>query len=561
MKIVILEEVHMIKRMVSAVLAAVLLLTSFPARAWAAGGYTVSVQESRSVSNGGDVVITLDLSKSGDSAYNAYDVSVTYDASRLIYKSCTPADANARVAEGNGRIHIVGYGPEKQKSTPVAVLMFTAKAEGRAAVQVTSAKIDRSSNAVSHNAPEAAKSPSAATVTVLATYRVTLGEGLTADTLEATRGKDFTFKALDYGDYTYSITAKVDGETKPVTDHGNGSYTIPGSFVTGDITVESVRTPKGYKVTINGQDVTGEKTASYNLPYTFKLNRKTGYTYTVKVTIGGKAYTKYDLKNDTYTIPGTDITGDIVITVTKVRKSSGTGSRPSGGSTGTAAGKTQTVQFTGSGEGDASGPKTAQKGVDYTFRIRQAEGYRYEISVQIDGNTVTYIYDEEKDVYTIPGAAVTGNIDIVVTKTVVPLVTEYITLDERSIYLILVTGKIPEGQVPKFDGQSMYHSSIYPGYSWLLESAENEETVRSMAEEKIAVAGGTSEASADYSGNVNRSAELDINDAQLVYDMYGARFGLPDLPVPEFLGADVNGDCRVNILDVEWILNKIRTKE
>ena len=152
----------MVKRILSALLAAVLLVGAFPVSARAAGGYTVSIQESRSVSNGRDVMITLDLSKSGDSAYNAYDVSVTYDASRLIYKACTAADTNAKIEQSSGKIHIVGYGPEKQKSKPVAVLIFTAKAEGRASVQVTSAKIDRSSNAVTHNAPEAAKSPSAA---------------------------------------------------------------------------------------------------------------------------------------------------------------------------------------------------------------------------------------------------------------------------------------------------------------------------------------------------------------------------------------------------------------
>lgn len=551
----------MMKRMISAALAALLLLTALPISVRAAGGYTVSVRESKSVSNGSDVVITLDLSKSGETAYNAYDVSIAYDASRLTFKECTPADANARVEHTNGKIHIVGYGPEKQKTKPVAVFIFNAKAEGRASVQVTSAKIDRSSNAVSHNAPEAAKSPSAATITVLATYKVTLGEGLTADTLEAARGQDFTFKAQDYEDYVYTITARVDGKPVTVTDNKNGSYTIAGKFVTGEITVEAARSPKSYKVTITGQDVTGEKTAAYNKPYTFSLNRKTGFNYTVKVTIGGKAYTKYTLKNNTYTIPGTDITGDIVITVTKVKKNSGTGTKPSGSNTGAAANKGMSVQFTGSGEADVSGSKTAKKGTDYTFKIKQEEGYRYEVSVQIDGNTVTYTYDAEKDEYTIPGDAVTGNIDIVVTKFVVPIVTEYITLDGQSIYLILVVGKVPEGQVPKFDGQSMYRSEIYPGYTWLVQTSDSEEAVRLLAEEKITIADGKTEASAEYSGNVNRSTELDINDAQLAYDMYSAVYELEDVPVLEFLGADVNGDCRVNILDAEWILNRIRIQE
>lgn len=550
----------MIKRIVSTVVAVFVLMTVLPASAGAVGGYTVSVKESRSVSNGSDVVITLDLSKSADSSYNAYDISVSYDASRLSYKSCTAADSNARVEQSDGKLHIVGYGPEKEKSQPAAVLMFTSKGEGRASIQVTSAKIDRSSNAISHNAPEAAKSPSAATITVLATYQVTLGDGLVADTLEAARGQDYTFRAQDYEDFLYTITATVDGEPVSVTDHKDGTYTIPGKFVTGDLTVTSVRSPKTFPVTINGQDVTGEKTASYNVPYSFQLNRKTGYNYTVKVTIDGKAYTRFTLENDKYTIPGTDITGEIVITVTKVKKSSGTSTSPSG-STGTAAGTSFPVAFTGCGGADASGNKSVKKGNDYSFRIKQEEGYRYEVSVQIDGKTVAHTYDAEKDTYTIPGNAVTGNIDIVVTKIVVPVVREYITLDEQSIYLILVTGKVPAGQVPKFDGQSMYRSDVYPGYTWLLQTSESEEAVRLMAEENLTIAEGKTEASADYSGNVNRSTELDINDAQLVYDMYTALYRLEELPVLEFLGADVNGDGCVNVLDVEWILNALRAND
>ena len=558
------EERTMKKRILSAVLV-VLLFLLLPQPVMAAGSYTIGVKASSTISVGSDIAVTLDLSKSTAEAYNAYDVCLTYDAARLTYKACSlPAD---QVIQTPGSIRLVGYGVRKEKTTALAVLTFTAKAEGTANVQVDWARIDRSSNAIHHNAPQAAYDRKAAVITVRKTYPVTLGDGLTADSLEAVKGQNYTFRATDYDNYAYTVTARIGNQKITVTDHKNGTYTIGKEQITGNITVEAVRTPKTYTVTFTGQDVAGERTAAYNTDYTFSLSRKSGYDYTVKVTIGGKAYSKYDLREDAYTIPGTDITGNIAVTVTKTQKST-SGGTTSGSTTSqnnttnkTDSATTLKVEFAGSGNEDVTGSKTATRGKAYTFRLNKEDGYRYDVSVQIEGKTAEYTYDAEKYIYTVPAASVTGNITVVVAKTVAVEITEYITLDEQSIYLLLVRGTVKAGQVPKFDGQSMYRSDLYPGYTWLIQSAEGEESVRKLAEEKIIIAEGNAEAMADHSGNVDRIGEIDINDAQLAYGMYSAQYQLGAVPSMEFLGADVNGDRYVNILDVQRILNGIRVRE
>ena len=49
-------------------------------------------------------------------------------------------------------------------------------------------------------------------------------------------------------------------------DNGDGTYTIPGSEINGNITVKANRNPKTYKVTFKGEDLSGENSAPYNTP-------------------------------------------------------------------------------------------------------------------------------------------------------------------------------------------------------------------------------------------------------------------------------------------------------
>ena len=58
-------------------------------------------------------------------------------------------------------------------------------------------------------------------------------------------GQDFTFTITKDADYEYTVSAKYteSGETVPVTDNGNGTYTIAGKYINGDdisITVSKI---------------------------------------------------------------------------------------------------------------------------------------------------------------------------------------------------------------------------------------------------------------------------------------------------------------------------------
>ena len=63
----------------------------------------------------------------------------------------------------------------------------------------------------------------------------------------------------------------------------------------------------------------------------------------------------------------------------------------------------------------------------------------------------------------------------------------------------------------------------------------------------------------DYTGDVNGTKVIDVNDAQLTYDMYNAKYESFDaVTMPKFLNADVNGDKTVNVSDATAIVNLIK---
>ena len=263
--------------------------------------------------------------------------------------------------------------------------------------------------------------------------------------------------------------------------------------------------------------------------------------YTVKVTIGGEEYTGYDLVDDTYTIPGTDITGNIKIKVTKTEDDSNKAE----------------VTFAGAGAKDGSGQKKTLKGVEYPFTIKRKKGYTYSVTVYVEGKRTSYDYDYELDTYYILADNVTGNITIVIGKVPTVEAVEYITLDEQSMFLILYNGIINEGQVPRYDGRSMYWSDSYNAYVWLVTSNVSEKKVKKEAEGKITVTEGTTAGSVDYSGNVNMTLRTDLADAELVLEMYEGKHSLDFMEMQKLLSADIHQDRKVNVRDVMAIQKNI----
>ena len=502
-------------------------------------GYSVAASGDAGINVGEDATVALNVTHKDGNAYNAYYFEVSYDTSVLTYKSADVQDVV--VDEAAGTLKIAGYGANKDSGTAAATLTFTGKAVGAGKVTITKANVDAKANANAQDAPAANIDETTATATItVGGYSVTLPEGFSG-AASAAAGTDYTFKANgdDYG--CYDVTATMGGETTTVTNNGDGSFTIKN--VTGEIVVTA--TPKTYAVTVTGTgaaDVSeNAATASYKTDYTFKLTKADGYNYTVTVTAGGNTVTATATTEGVYTISGADIKGELIITVEKTAIVI----------------PTTTITITGDTD-DVQGGLilTAKNGEDTTFKINKKDGYTYtvkagdtELTVGADGTV------------TIPGSLLTGApLTVTVTKTAVnPYsveVYEYVKLDGQSIWLVVAKSD----SVLAYGADTMFSSEKYGGYCWLVISAENADTVKTEAIAAVKAGSGTA-AAVVYTGDVNATGKVDVNDAQLVYNIYNTEYASFDaLSRAKFLAADVNGDHTVTVLDAAAVVNTVLGK-
>ena len=496
--------------------------------------YTVSMPEDTSVIVGETVSIPVNVGHSSneDATYNAFDMQFSYDSS--ILELTSTVIEGLTIEPGEGTVRVQGFGDDRNVGEAPFSLLFKAKAAGTAEVILTSAKVDLSDNAVSGDAPDATIIDDRTEITVTG-YCVTLPEGFVG-AATAVPGEDYTFsEPVDYYDYTVSVT--VGGEAVTVTDNGDGSYTIPAASVTGNIVVTATKEGKIFNVTL-GEDMTGAATAQYMSNYTATLNKVEGFTYEVGVTVGGEVYAGYSVSEGVYTIPGEDIIGDIVFNVTKTEIPV----------------QEFTVTFEGNGAGDASGEATVEEGSDYTFTVNKVEGYTYTISATMDGQGVEVVESETH--YTI--ANVTGNLVITVEKEadLIVEVNSYVELDAKTVFLVTATGTLGEGEAYAYDGNAMFYSEVYEAWCYL--TIEEGEFNADAAKEKIA-ATQTSFITLSATNDVNMSGLVDINDAQLVYDIYNGKYqDFTVVVMQKFLYADVNADKIVNVTDAAAVVAAIQ---
>lgn len=505
---------------------------------------TVTPAYSAAVSGGGEIMVNNDATVSitvangAEPSFNAYQFTLTYDPNVVTYKSVS--DTEATVKNENSTLTITGYGAAKACGKPITVT-FTGKASGTAAVTLTEAFVDKGTNAVDKDTPAAIISTPSTTITVNGSYTVSLPDWFTgADTV--TPGADYTFTAKDtHYDYTFTGST-MGGNAVTVIDNGDGSFTV--SNVTGNLVICSDRTPKTYTVTVTGNgaaDATAAAMAAYATNYTFTLNKDANYDYTVAVTIGDQSCTPALAADGTYTIPGTSITGNIVINVTKMVKIP----------------ENTTVNFVGSGSDDVAGgtSQTATNGTDFTFKINKKAGYNY--TVKLDGEILTANADGS---YTILAAKLTGTeLTVTVTKTAAWTVDvkTYVQLNRKNVFLITVSGNVEAGKAFAYDGNVMFTSQKYDAAAYLIISADSLNDVKAAAQNKISTVFAAAEA-ISYSGDVNGTNKVDVNDAQLVYDIYNAQYGdFTTVSMLKFLRADVNGDKTVDVKDATAIISSV----
>lgn len=504
-------------------------------------GYSVSAVGDASINVGDDTTVALNVTHKDGNAYNAYYFEVSYDPGVLTYKSENVQDQNVVVDETTGTLKIAGYGANKDSGTAAATLTFTGKAAGTGKVTITKANVDVKAHADAQDAPAANIDETTAAATIIVGgYSVTLPEGFSG-AASAAAGMDYTFNAKgdDYG--CYDVTATMGGKPTTVTNNDDGSFTIQN--VTGGIVVTA--TPKTYTVTVTGTGA-GEVSenaakATYKTNYTFKLTKAEGYNYTVTVTAGGNTVTATATTEGVYTISGADIKGELIITVEKTAIVI----------------PTTTITITGDTD-DVQGGLilTAKNGEDTTFKINKKDGYTYtvkagdtELTVGADGTV------------TIPGSLLTGApLTVTVTKTAVnPYsveVYEYVKLDGQSIWLVVAKSD----SVLAYGADTMFTSEKYGGYCWLVISAGNADTVKTEAIAAVQAGSGTA-AEVVYTGDVNGTGNTDVNDAQLVYNIYNAEYTSFDaLSRAKFLAADVNGDHTVKVDDAAAVVDTVLGK-
>lgn len=505
-----------------------------------AKGYTVSLGADKQVASGQIVEIPVAIGNNdGKTTYNAYDMTFSFDPAILTLNMEATSTEGYRVIPGSGTVRIVRYGKAAELGDALT-LSFVAAGQGKSDVKVTKACVDTNANAIEFDAPAAAILDDTAVITVSG-YTVTLPDGFTRTDAEGSviaAGGTLTFKPAD-PNYDYTVTVTVGGgEATTVSPDEGGIYTVPN--VNGNVVVSSTKTPKTFTVA-QGDDTTGAATATYQTDYTFELTPADGYVYNMAVTIGGKAYTGFKAQvNDdgttTYTIPGADVTGNIVINSNKQVKLP----------------ETYKVTFAGTGAGDATGESTVQEKATYTFTVAKQENFEYTITATMGGKDVT-ITEGADNTYTITN--VTGDLVITIEKkstlTMEVAVSEYVQMDNKTVFLVTVTGTPEEGKAFAYGDNVMYKTTAYGEnvYSWLVIVDKNETFTVATAEANIAQASATAE-EVKQSYDVNETGVVDINDAQLTYDIYSGKYtDFEKVSVRKFLRADVNFDKAVNSTD------------
>lgn len=507
-------------------------------------GYTVSLGENKTVASGQIVEIPVTIGNTaGETTYNAFDMKFSYDNTVLKLDMEKTNTEGYRVYPLSSTVRVQRYGKAAEQGQALT-LRFIAVGQGSGEVKVMSACVDTNANAIEFDAPDAIVLNNTTTITVSG-YTVDLPDDFKrtdADGSVIEAGGNLTFVPKD-PNYDYTVTVTVGGVEATPTIGEDGTYTVPN--VNGNVVVTSTKTPKSFNVTL-GDNTTGAATATYMKDYTFKLTPEDGYTYNMAVTIGGKDYTGFAAQaNDdgttTYTIPGADVTGDIVISSNKQVKLPAT----------------FTVTFEGTGAGDAKGESTVQEKTDYTFTVDKKANFEYTITATMGGKDVT-VTEGENNTYTISN--VSGDLVITIEKkstlTMEVAVSEYVQLDDKTVFLVTVTGTPEEGKAFAYGEDVMYKTTAYGEnvYSWLVIVNKGETFDKATAAAKITQASATAE-EVTQSYDVNETNLVDINDAQLTYDIYSGKYtDFEKVSVRKFLRADVTSDKVVNSADAVAVI-------
>jgi hypothetical protein len=535
-------------------------------------GYSVSMGADQQLVSGQKVRIPVTVASSEKkiTGFNAYDMTFTYDPTALTLNTKTGDADNLTVEDNNGTVRVRRYGATQALGEALA-LDFTANKAASSTVTLTNAKFDLDANSINFDAPDAAISD-ADTVVNANNFTVTLPDAFTSDeTRLVPNGGSFTFKPVD-SHYTYTVT-------EGLTFGANDTYTIEN--ISGNVEVTCTgKTPKQYDVTYKidtdvEQDVTkGPETVTYLNDYSFTVTPRAGYSYRVIYSVdNGDPFvhtviavpTANDDGTLTYTIPGKEIVGGVKIWIDANTESG------------------IPVVFTGNGAEDAASGNASSMGknMPYYFTLNQRESCDYTVTAYYQPlNTPTaskrpatvrslgngkYVveavnYNDYLYVY-----ARSWNLVVKVEKVSHSAeevtVSKYLELNDKTMMLVTVKGTPEGGSAFTYDGNTMYKVEGYgtDRYAWLVIVDKGQTLTQEEAAAKVAISAADNVVTITPSFDVNRTGKVDVNDAQLVYDMYNGTYSdFTKVSVEKFLRADVNATKVVDHTDAVAIVNQFK---
>ena len=506
-------------------------------------GYVITMPMDRPAVVGETVIVSPVVgNKAKDvTVFNAYDMTFTYDPAKLLFIPTEMEDVT--VTTGEGTVNLIHYGPDKAVGSAPFTLTFQTLKTGPATVTLQEARVDHSENAIISNAAKAYCEFETMTITV-GGYPVALPDEFNGASV-AEPGKEYAFEARNkLYDYTFEGST-MGGQSVTVIDKGNGIYAIEN--VTGDLEIHAQKTGKTFEVVL-GTDMTGNSTAQYMTDYSATLHEEDNCTYKMHITINGSYYDGFRKDGDTYTIPGEDITGKIIFTVTKTAVSTPT--------------IYHKVTFQGTGAGAASeNATTVANGKTYTFTLKEEEGYLYTVTYQMGSRDPVPIWPNAEGKYSV--ANVTNALVINIEKQQEQPhdrveVVEYITLrNEKTMYLVLVYETPDSDQIYTYQDEPMYYSHVY--HAWCILTPESDVLTAEIAETKLKLLSGEMTAIGSAAFDVNMTGLVDINDAQLAYDLYNGKYeNFKTINMHRFLNADVNVDRKITVADAAAIASEIK---
>ncbi|MBR2780489.1 MAG: hypothetical protein IKD81_03635, partial [Eubacteriaceae bacterium] len=171
----------------------------------------------------------------------------------------------------------------------------------------------------------------------------------------------------------------------------------------------------------------------------------------------------------------------------------------------------------------------------YTF---DTQGLEYELTTNA-GRPSIIIKKPDRDLM------------VIVSRTaVVPgeLTTRSFTVGASEYTLAVFAGIAEEGKTMFYDGEQMVKTS--EGYVCIIGVADTAATKTKITQET-----GT-DLVMTVTGDVNQTGVIDINDAQLVSDLYNGKYtdGFETVAMVKYLAADVNGDGAVSATDIAAVV-------